>query len=319
MAVLALVPTAWLLPSWLGSGNPLFAGEQARSEPSWSLSLAPVPWRAALDVAQSQTWLVLELGALAACVLAVTSLQRGWPVLPRPARPGAIAALAAFGVAIVALYAAMTQAGFSGNVRYVLPALVAVAVLGGIGIGLLVDLGAELGRREGPQAAALGAVAAGVLLLVLAAPALREHVSGADAETREAIERSRLHTDLQRAIDGLGARYVTLFGPAAVNRSYQTHLAWELSLPLSDVHGARGRGMVFRAPAEPVAGVIRVYRRARDRTLLAEVGEWTVTGRPANARHIFTWPIVGFRLRTAAERLQHGPGSHQLHPVDQTG
>ncbi len=273
--VLGLVPGAWLLPSWLGSGDPLFAGEQARSEPSWSLSLAPVPWRAALEVAQSQTWLVLELGALGACALAVTSLQRGWPVLPRPARPGAIAALAAFGVAIVALYAAMTQAGFSGNVRYVLPALVAVAVLGGVGAGLLLDLGAALGRR-GPGAG-LGAAAVGVALLALAAPALRDHLSAADAETREAIERSRLHTDLERAVDRLGARYVTIFGPAAVNRSYQTHLAWELSLPLSDVHGARGRGMVFRAPAEPVAGVIRVYRRASERTPLARVGKWTVT------------------------------------------
>jgi hypothetical protein len=319
-SLLALVPAAWLLPSWVGSGNPFFAGEQARSEPSWSLSLAPVPWRAALDVAQSQAWLVLELGALVAVALALAGTRRAWsalprsvhasaagrqPILPRPAEPGAVAALAGFGLAIVVLFAAMTQAGFSGNVRYVLPALVAIAVLGGVGAGLLVDLGAELGRRARvPNAAAAGAVAASAMLLVALAPELRDHVAAADAETHEAIERSRLHTDLEHAVDGLGAHYVTLFGPATVNRAYQTHLAWELSLPLSDVQGARGRGIAFQAPSGPLTGVIRVYRRAQGRTTLARVGSWTVTGRSAGARHVFTWPIVGFSLRAAAERLR---------------
>ena len=33
------LPALWLVPEWLGSGDPLAAGAQARSEPSWSLSL----------------------------------------------------------------------------------------------------------------------------------------------------------------------------------------------------------------------------------------------------------------------------------------
>jgi hypothetical protein len=296
LAILALVPAAWVIPAWVGSGDPLSPGMQARSEPSWSLSLTPVPWRAALEAAQGQAWVMLELAALAAVVLTVLP-SRG------PERPGVVAALAGFAAGLVALYAAMTEAGFSGNVRYVLPALVAVSVLGGVGVSLLVDVGAGVGRRlahQNGRGPALGATAAGIVLLLAAMPELRGQIDAVGVEARDSAERARLHQDLERAVDRVGARYVTLFGPATINRSYQTHLAWELSLPLSDVHNAGGRGIAFNAPAEPVAGVIRVYRRARQRTLLATVGKWRVSARPANARHVFTWPIVGFDLRTAA-------------------
>ncbi len=308
VATLVVVPAAWLVPSWVGSGDPLFAGGQARSEPSWSLSLAPAPWRAALDLAQSQTWLVLELGALAALALTLAAMR--WRGLPRPACPGAVAALAGFGGSVLLLYAGMTEAGFSGNVRYVLPALVAIAMLGGVGAALLLDAAASL---ESPLRASVAFAAVALALLLLAAPALRDHLGTAELETREAIERSRLHADLERAVDGLGARYVTFFGPATVNRSYQTHLAWELSLPLGDVHGARGRGIVFAAPAEPVAGVVRVYPRARPRRLLAHVGRWRVSDRPPNARNVFKWPIVGFRLRTAAQRVRNPAAATVFH------
>jgi hypothetical protein len=312
-AVLAVVPLAWLVPSWWGSGDPFYAGAQARSEPSWSLSLAPVPWRAALDVAQSQAWVVLEVAALAAVVLAVASWRRARGRLPRPGDPMAVIVLAAFAAVLVGLYAAMTQAGFSGNVRYVLPALVVLTVLGGASAGLLVDLGASTvsraWRARPATAAAFGGAVAGLLLLAGAAPELPAHVREARSQASDGVERSQLHVDLERAVDLVGARYITMFGPPTVNRSYQTHLAWELGLPLSDIHGSRGRGILFRAPAEPVAGVARIYRKVRRRVLVARVGDWRITARPPDAPHIFKWPIAGFRLRTAAARYRQDEGS----------
>ena len=104
-ATLAVIAAAWLLPSWWGSGDPFSAFTQARSEPSWSLSLRPVPWRAALDVAQGQAWLVLELSALAATALARVALTREPRGLPRPALPAVILALAAAAAVNVVLYA----------------------------------------------------------------------------------------------------------------------------------------------------------------------------------------------------------------------
>ncbi len=303
-----LIVAAWLLPPWVGEGNPFAAGTQASSEPSWSLSLAPSPWRAALEVGQSQAWLALELTALAAFALALVG-RGGEALLPRPARPGAVGVLAGFCAIVAGLYLAMTEAGFSGNPRYVLPALASIALLGGVGAALIVDLGRRAGERvarpAGARAAvggALGSVAVGAVLLIAAAPELRDHIESADAEGREAIERSRLHQQLETAVHTIGAGYITRFGPATTNRSYQTHLAWELAVPLSGVHGTGGRGIVLRAPAQPVAGVVRIHPRARRRVTFARVGEWTVSARPPNAEHVFTWPIVGFSLCVAAAR-----------------
>ena len=308
VAMALLVIAAWLLPSWVGSGDPLAAGAQASSEPSWSLSLTDHPWRAALEVAQGQAWVALELTALVAVALSLLS-RKDTALVPRPALPAAVAVLAGFGAAVIGLFAAMTQAGFSGNARYVLPAIATMSVLGGIGAGLVVDLGRRIGERVARSGGAparasraLGSAAVGGVLLIAAAPELKDHLEAADAEAREAVERSRLHSQLERAVDTIGADYITRFGPATTNRSYQTHLAWELSLPLSGVHGTGGRGIVLSAPAQPLAGVVRIYPRARRRITMARVGAWTVSARPPNARHVFSWPPVGFSLCVAAAR-----------------
>ena len=301
---LGLVVGAWLLPGWLAAGDPLSAATSARSEPSWSLSLAPVPWRAALDEVQRQTSLALELTSLAATVLALAARSR----LPRPARPGAVLALGGFGALVVTLFLAMTEAGFSGNPRYVLPALASFAVLGGVGAALLVDLGRQLADGLGERltlargSARLGAAAACAVVVAAAVPGIARRAGAVRDEARASIERSRLHSDLDRAVAAVGPSYVTRFGPVTTNRPFQTHLAWELSLRLPDVHGTDGRGILFRTPAGLLSGIVRVAPRASRRALIARVGSWTVSARPASARHIYSWPAVGFDLRTAARR-----------------
>ena len=120
-------------------------------------------------------------------------------------------------------------------------------------------------------------------------------------EPSESLERSRLHSRLDGAVRQVGERFVLLFGPPTVNRSFQTHLAWDLKLHLRRAGLARTGGGVPR-PEQPVAGVVRVYPRARRRLLIARVGPWTVSERSATT-HVFTWPIEGFSLRNAAARL----------------
>jgi hypothetical protein len=312
---LVLVVAAWLVPSWLGAGDPLYAGAQARSEPSWSLSLAPVPWRAALEAAQGQAWLAIELAALVALALALARRSAGGSSLPAPAQSGGVIALAGLAGVNVALQAAMTEAGFSGNVRYVLPGLAAIAVVGGVGAVLLVEIGAGLGARAAARVRAplragaeLGASAAAAVLLVAAAPEIGDKVGAAGSEAHDSVRRSRLHSELDRAVAGVGARYTTLFGPATVNRDFQTHMAWALSVPVSDVHGARGRGLAFRAPPR-LAGRLNVLRRTWPRTRIARIGHWTVTERRPEAEHVFTWPMQGFSLRAAAARYRAEGGA----------
>lgn len=286
------------------AGDPLSAATSARSEPSWSLSLAPVPWRAALDEVQRQASLALELTSFAAILLALAGRSR----LPCPARPGAVLALGGFGALVVAMFLAMTEAGFSGNPRYVLPALASFAVLGGVGAALLVDLGGQLAGGLAPRltlargSAWLGTAAACAVMAVAAAPEMSSHAGAVLDEARASIERSRLHSQLDRAVAAVGPSYVTRFGPATTNRPFQTHLAWELSLRLPDVHGTDGRGILFRTPAGLLSGMVRVAPRASRRTVIARVGSWTVSTRPPNAEHIYTWPAVGFDLRAATRR-----------------
>ncbi len=122
-ALMVLIPLAWLGPDWIGSGNPFDGGSQARSEPKWSLSHAERPWLRALDRVHNHAGLALELMAAAAIAAAV--VRRQWAVL----------ALALAAAAEAGLYVAMTQAGFSGNPRYVLPALVILCVLARSGHG----------------------------------------------------------------------------------------------------------------------------------------------------------------------------------------
>ena len=133
---------AWLLPEWIGAGNPLDGARQATGEPVWSLSHGERPWLAALELGHDHAGLLVELLALAAVV---------WALLARRLAPLLLAAVVA---AEAALFAVMTQAGFSGNPRYVLPALALTCVLAGVGTARVL---AAAGRLTAGPSPALGA------------------------------------------------------------------------------------------------------------------------------------------------------------------
>ena len=131
-----VLPVLWLVPEWIGSGQPFGAGAQARSEPSWSLSRLDHPWLELLGRAHETLGPALEAGVAAALVLA----WRG--------RDRTELALGGVAVAWVALVALMTQSGFSGNARYLLPATVIACLLTGVALGHLL----RTSRRSVPAA-----------------------------------------------------------------------------------------------------------------------------------------------------------------------
>jgi hypothetical protein len=94
-------------------------GRQALSEPVWSVSLAEHPWLHALERVHSHAGPAIELLMAVAVVAAL--VRRGWAMLAL-----GVAALSEAGLFVV-----MTEAGFSGNPRYVLPALALACVPGG--------------------------------------------------------------------------------------------------------------------------------------------------------------------------------------------
>ncbi len=136
-ACLVLLPVMWIVPEWIGSGDPLSAGKQARSEPGWSLSRQDHPWLAALLRSAGLMLHPLKLCALFGVIWGIRT--RNWPVIWMG---GAVA----FWLVLVAV---MTQGGFSGNPRYFLLAVGVTTVLAGIGVARLIALGTQHAGARG--------------------------------------------------------------------------------------------------------------------------------------------------------------------------
>jgi hypothetical protein len=261
----AVSAVAWLIPEWIGAGNPLDGARQATGEPVWSLSHAERPWLAALELADDHAGLLAELLALGAVAWALVA-RRPAPLL-----------LAAFVVAEVGLFALMTQAGFSGNPRYVLPALAVSCVLTGVGTARLIAAAANLTARPSP---ALGGALAAAALALLALPFANERAERMEREAREVRVRAEMHRDLALAVDRLGGpQAVAAVGTATANRAYHSHLAWELKVPISRVEAVSAHRMVFRSWRVLSAGRVYTTGRARKRRTVLRVGDWRVIRR----------------------------------------
>jgi hypothetical protein len=262
---------AWLLPEWIGAGNPLDGAKQATGEPVWSLSHEERPWLAALELAHDHAGLLVELLALAAVV---------WALAARQLAPLVLAAVVA---TEAALFALMTQAGFSGNPRYVLPALTLACVLAGVGTARILAL----------RPAAVAAAAA-VAVAVLAVPFAGDRAERMERELKQVGVRMELHRDLAVAVDRIGGPLaVSALGTATVNRAYHSHLAWELKVPISAVEAVSAHRLVFRSWRVLSAGRVYMTGRARVRRTVLRVGDWRVIERDG-----ITFPLARAEART---------------------
>jgi hypothetical protein len=261
---------AWLVPEWIGAGNPLDGAKQATGEPVWSLSHEPQPWLAALELAEDHAGLLVELLALVAIV---------WALVARRAAPLVLAAVVA---TEAALFAVMTEAGFSGNPRYVLPALTLACVLAGVGTARILAM-------RPPLAGA----AAGIALAFVAIPFAGERVDRMEREAHQVGVRMGLHRDLAAAVDRLGGPVaVSALGTATANRAYHSHLAWELKVPISAVEAVTAHRLVFRSWRVLSAGRVYTTGRARVRRTVLSVGDWRVIERDQ-----ITFPLVRAQAR----------------------
>jgi hypothetical protein len=165
----------------------------------------------------------------------------------------------ATGAAWVLLVAAMAQAGFSGEPRYLLPGVTLLSVAGAAGLVLL-------GRR--------GVAVTVVVLLAAAVPRVADLPRLRDAQAHQWA----LSQDLAAAVAAAGGRAAVLAcGTPYVGRLRGPLMAYRLEVPKRDVEPddpPRPPGVVFRArltaaslPAPAAAPPF--VRRAR-------AGEWEV-------------------------------------------
>jgi hypothetical protein len=162
----------WVLPEWWGSGQPFRAAERAQTANPGQPVYADFPFLEVLERSAGMVGPVVLAGAAVAVWHAVR------------ARQTVVLALAAGTLALVVEVALMSEAGFAGNIRYVVPATGLACVLAGIGWA-----------RVHP----LAAVAAAMLIGVLS-------IGGLADDLRTVRHEARLYGELPAAIEAAGGR-----------------------------------------------------------------------------------------------------------------
>jgi MFS family permease len=175
-----LIPVLWFLPELWGSGNLMRAADRAKQPNPNSPAFARHPF---VKVIQD-TWPLVITPVKAAAAFALVLAAIDWV---RKRRQGAVLAIGLLAIAWIVLIAGMTQAGFSGNPRYIILGTSMLAVIGGVGFGRVVQF---VGDAVGSRFGARGTVAAGGLAFVLLAL----------ATAHWAAPRFRNFDDLDRAL-----------------------------------------------------------------------------------------------------------------------
>ena len=216
----ATVLALWLVPDWIGSGNPLHGGEVAKALNPHGLHAA----LAALGEGVSIAPLPLSLAAIAGFAIARRHGDRR------------VLELSLVAVAWAALLLVMTASGYPASGRfYVLPAAL-VSVLGAAGT-------VEAARIpvRGTRLAAAATVAALPLVVVTAADA--------GGEARDAVQRARVEANLSQAIERAGPGRLRECGVPVLPRGLnwmRGDVAWHLGVPLNRVRSVEtsGRGYI---------------------------------------------------------------------------
>ena len=214
---------AWIVPELLASGELFRSADRARIPNPGQPATAAVPALATLGAAAGVLFLPLALAAAGG--------------------RGATALLALAGAGWIALVALMSQAGFSGEPRYLLPGAALLAVSGAAAV--------LRARRLLPLALAAVAAMGAVRIADVADLGPRLHYQ------------HELAADLERAIAAAGGRDAVLAcGRPAVGRYRGTLLAYHLDVSKRAVRAdGRPGAITFRsrlteraAPSPPAAG-----------------------------------------------------------------
>ncbi len=258
-ALAVLVPAAWFVPEWLGSGDVLRSGARARVPNPGQPALADVPALASLWAAAKLLLVPLWLGV----VLALRE-----PLTRAPALAGG---------AWVVLVALMAQAGFSGEPRYALPGVALLAVAGAAGAAGAAQAWAPsawLRHADGAHAPVGLRIVAAAAVLVVAVVALTELRDVRSAQAHQWA----LARDLDAAVRAAGGRQAVLAcGRPYVGPYRGPLMAYALDVTKRTVEPddrPQAPGVVFRArltsASDPAPEAGPPFEAA------ARVGEWQV-------------------------------------------
>lgn len=159
LGLFAVLPLLWLGPELWGSGNLFRAASRASNPNPNSPAYSKHPALTVLQNARPVLFTPGKVGAVIAILVGLVATARR----RRLSLELVIALSAALWLLTVA---ALTQAHFSGNPRYLIPASGMLSVLGGAGWGWLAAQGGWLARRTGRPARATAATVIAAVLVV---------------------------------------------------------------------------------------------------------------------------------------------------------
>jgi hypothetical protein len=297
IGLFALIPVLWFLPEYWGSGHFLRGVNRAQHPRSNSPAFATCPFCSELvDHAWPTVLLRVSIAAAPAGGAAGFSLVRGRRAGARrreTRRERALAAVVVSGVLGLAWWVVigiMTQAGFSGNNRYLVLGAALIEIAGATGWGwAALELGSRgraLARSRGTSASSAGAsgssgsaigwAAVGLMTLVFAfIPGwVANSLIDVQRTHRALVYQARLRSGVTAAVDKAGGAQRVLGCGTVMTEGFQVPmLAWTLGVHTVDVE-ASPQSVSNPGPPPDVIFQTRAQRNAH---LLPVVGAWSTT------------------------------------------
>lgn len=261
----AVFGALWLVPPWLGSGEPLQAFVRARNQDRNSYAAFADPTGAAFRDAARGLMLPLLVGAGVGAAAALVGRA-----------PKALLGFALAGLAWIAVVIAGVAAGFAGNPRYLMGGLALLAVAGGAGwvVGTRA-LVRESSRRFRAARWTPGVVAVAILV-ALGVGWAPSQVGTVQAEGRRIERLADAREALPGAIARAGGRTALLTcGPIRADRLAFPVLSWYLdahAARFSSLRRHRGWAIAVQSTGAERAG----GHEPRGGRLVAAAGPWRV-------------------------------------------
>ncbi len=290
IGLFALIPVLWFLPEYWGSGHFLRGVNRAQHPRSNSPAFAQCPFCSELvDHAWPTVLLRVKIAAVLAVGAAGIVLLRGWRAgarrlqTPRERALAAVIASGLLGVGWWVVIGIMTQAGFSGNNRYLVLGAALIEVAGAVGWGwAAIELGSRArgvassrtGRQPGGTAIAWSAVGALALVFAFIPGWVANSLIDVQRTHRALTYQAHLRSGLTAAVDHAGGPASVLSCGTVMTEGFQVPmLAWTLGVHTVDV--AASPQSVSNPGTAP--NVIFQTRAQRNAHLLPVVGAWKTT------------------------------------------
>lgn len=220
----------WFLPEYWGSGNFNRAADRAQQPNPNSPAFAEHPF---LEVVKD-TWPLVITPVKGAAAFALVLALWDWI---RRRRQGPVLAVGLLGVAWIVLIGLMTEAGFSGNPRYIILGTSLLAVVGGVGFGRVVQFaGAAMRRLAGPRVATAAGVAVFAALTLASVHWAEPRFANFDELDRALRYQAQLRFDLEEALERAGgAEAFAACGRATTGKFQVPLVAWHLKRHTAEV------------------------------------------------------------------------------------